>query len=65
MVIPLLNGIKICRERVKLATNNEMDILAKEEFSKLAKILEGLTEKAKVNTILSDKFLVAPLLFYK
>lgn len=39
LVVPILNRIQMCRERVKLATNNELDILDKDQFSKLKKIL--------------------------
>lgn len=42
LVLPILNRIQICRERVKLATGNRLDILAKEEFSKLTRILEEI-----------------------
>ncbi|HYH15431.1 MAG TPA: DUF3800 domain-containing protein [Flavisolibacter sp.] len=42
MVLPILNRIKICRERVLLATHNELDILAKDQFVKLGKVLDGI-----------------------
>lgn len=39
LILPILNRIKTCRERVKLGTNNELDILKNEEFDSLRKIL--------------------------
>lgn len=42
LVLPILNRIQICRERVKLATGNQLDILNKEEFAKLTKILHDV-----------------------
>jgi hypothetical protein len=41
LVIPILNRIKICRDRVKLGTNNQLDILEKDQYAKLKKILDG------------------------
>ena len=43
LVVPILNRIQICRERVKLATNNELDILERQEFKKLIKILSRVS----------------------
>lgn len=40
LVLPILNRIKVCREKVKLGTNNKLDILEKEEFSKIRQILD-------------------------
>ncbi|MEI6949891.1 DUF3800 domain-containing protein [Paraflavisolibacter sp. H34] len=42
LILPILHRIQVCRERVKLATNNELDILNKEEFSKLTQILDNM-----------------------
>lgn len=42
LVLPILNRIRICREMVKLATGGGLDILEKEEFSKLTSLVEGL-----------------------
>ena len=41
LVLPILNRIKMCREKVKLSTNNKFDILGKEEFIKLKKLLDN------------------------
>jgi hypothetical protein len=41
LIIPILNRINICRERVKLATNNELDILNSDQFKKLLRLLEN------------------------
>ncbi|RYY00965.1 MAG: DUF3800 domain-containing protein [Gammaproteobacteria bacterium] len=42
LVLPILNRIKTCREKVKLATNNELDILDKPEFIRLTQMLDKL-----------------------
>lgn len=42
MIVPILHRIQICRDRIKLATNNELDILDKTEFTKLSKALKGI-----------------------
>lgn len=40
LVLPILNRIKICREGVKLATNNKFDILEKEKYGKIKIMLD-------------------------
>jgi len=40
IVLPMLNRIKEARETIKLATNNELDILDKEIFSELKELFE-------------------------
>lgn len=42
LVLPILHRIQICRERVQLATNNQLDILQKDQFNNLMKVLEGI-----------------------
>ncbi len=41
LVLPILNRIKMCREKVKLSTNNKFDILENEEFTKLRTLLNN------------------------
>jgi hypothetical protein len=43
LVLPILHRIKICRERVQLATNNQLDILQGDQFKNLLKVLEGIS----------------------
>jgi hypothetical protein len=38
-ILPMLHRIQICREQVKLATNNSLDILDNTAFFKLKDIL--------------------------
>ena len=40
IVLPMLNRITEAREAIKLATNNELDILEKDSFVELKKILD-------------------------
>ena len=40
VVLPMLNRIKVAREIIKLATNNELDILDKESFRDLMDLFE-------------------------
>jgi biotin operon repressor len=40
IVLPMLNRIKEARETIKLATNNELDILDKEIFKELKELFE-------------------------
>lgn len=40
VIMPMLHRIKVIRDKVKLATLNEVDILAKEDFAGLRELLE-------------------------
>ena len=40
ILIPMVRRIKRCQERIKLATNNKLDILDRAEFKQLKKIIE-------------------------
>ncbi|MNY34607.1 hypothetical protein D3C86_1689610 [compost metagenome] len=42
IIVPMLNRIKVCRQAIKLATNNNIDILDIEEFKILRKITDQL-----------------------
>jgi len=42
MALPLLNRIAICREAIKLSTNNSLDVLDDSEFSKLKELVDIL-----------------------
>jgi hypothetical protein len=39
IILPMLNRIKVCHEAIKLASNNEIDILDMDEFKILKKII--------------------------
>lgn len=41
VVMPMLNRLKICRDLVKLATNNELDLFDQKEFTKLKRYFDG------------------------
>ncbi len=45
IVLPMLNRIKEARETIKLATNNELDILDKEIFNELKELFENKNGK--------------------
>lgn len=45
MIIPMLDRIKRCRDTIKLATQNQTDVLEKPEYQKLKKILDTWDEK--------------------
>ncbi|TKC59335.1 DUF3800 domain-containing protein [Pedobacter hiemivivus] len=41
IILPMLNRIKICQQALKLATNNEIDILDNDDFKMLKEIING------------------------
>ena len=43
LILPILNRMRICRERVKIGTNNKLDLLDRTEFLKVKKILDEYT----------------------
>jgi ATP-dependent RNA circularization protein (DNA/RNA ligase family) len=40
IILPMLNRIKEARNAIKLATNNELDLLSKAEFKQLKDLLD-------------------------
>ncbi|MDQ0109992.1 hypothetical protein J2T02_005139 [Chitinophaga terrae (ex Kim and Jung 2007)] len=42
LLLPMLNRIKTCRQRVKLATNNMFDILENTGFNELKKLIDAI-----------------------
>lgn len=41
IILPMLNRIKVARDAIKLATNNELDILESEEFTRLKTLVDN------------------------
>jgi hypothetical protein len=42
IILPMLSRIKICRDKIKLATNNGLDILDNKDLSEVKKLIEVL-----------------------